>query len=165
MIAWFTAAALAAPAPELGFQLGPDVLAVRESARHDVAVGLRGSFTYSPRPWSTTVELMWAPRADHSDLLTYRTHHLAASALFEQALSPYATVFRAGIGPAVVMKASRFDLGSTSGGAARFEGGARLRVALDGPITGPLAWGWHTGMTIHPSGTDWDTGLSVGVMP
>ena len=160
---WLVGAALAAEPPKASVGAGLDLAALRGSARHDVAAGVRLWGTVSPQPWSATVEIAVVPHADRAGLYAYHTFDVDSSVLAEAVLAPHATAFRAGLGPALVLRTTTFVSGPTQAVDLGIEGGLRARVALDGRIGKTLAWSWHMGSTAHPSGVDWDTGVGFGV--
>ncbi len=160
---WLVSAALAAEPLDASVGAGVDLSALRGSARHDVAAGFRLWGTVSPQPWSATFEVAVIPHADHSGLYTYRTLDVDVSAIAEIVAAPHATAFRAGLGPALVVRTTTFVSDATKVANIGVEGGLRARVALDGPLGKHLAWSWHMGSTAHVSGVDWDVGLGLGV--
>lgn len=166
---WLVAASLAAEPMAGSVGVGLDLAAVRGSSRHDVAAGLRAWGTVSPQPWSATFEVAVVPHVDHTGLYTYRSLDVDTSALAEAVFAPHATAFRAGLGPALIVRTTTFRSDDLAAAGVALEGGVRARVALDGPLgkrkEGGLgvAWTWHMAGVAHPSGVDWDTGFGLGV--
>lgn len=166
---WLVTAALAAEPLDGSVGVGLDLTALRGSSRHDVAAGFRMWGTYSPRPWSATFEVALVPHADRTAMYTYRSLDVDTSALAEAVFAPHATSFRAGLGPALVVRTTTFVSDELEARGLTLEGGVRARVALDGPLGKRkesglgVAWSWHMAAIAHPSGVDWDTGFGLGV--
>lgn len=160
---WLVSAALAAEPMTASVGVGADLTALRGSARHDVAAGFRMWGTVSPQPWSATFEVALVPHQDATGLYSYHTLDADASALAEVVFAPHATAFRAGLGPALIVRTTTFVSDAAKVADIGVEGGLRARVALDGPLGKHLAWSWHMGSTMHLSGVDWDAGIGLGV--
>lgn len=160
---WLAAAALARDPMAGSIVVSADVVAQQDSSRHDVVGALRLAATYAPRPWGVRVEFGGGPFADRTDVFAFSGWRMAGAAVFEGVLAPHATAFHAGIGPAVAVRLVKFAADGVGASTTRVEGGARLRMGLDGPLGPTLAWSWHMGAVIRPSGSDWDTGLGLGV--
>lgn len=163
ILVWLTAIALAGEPLDGSIGVSADLVARQGAARHDVAGALQAWGTYSPGSWGLRAELGAGPSVDRTTLYSYTGWRFAGDALFEGILAPHATAFHAGIGPAIELRTIEFASDQLAAHATRAELGARLRVGLDGPLGSHLAWSWHMGTVIRPSGSDWDTGLGLGI--
>lgn len=163
ILAVFATAALAGEPLDGSIGLSADLVARQGSSRHDVAGALQAWGGYAAGQWGLLAEIGAGPSVDRTTLYRYSGWKFGGDLLVEGILAPHATAFHAGIGPAIALHTVQFASGDLSGHATRAEGGVRLRIGLDGPIGSHLAWSWHIGTVIRPSGSDWDAGLGLGI--
>lgn len=133
------------------------------SARHALTPGINAWVSAGPRPWSVTGEVSGLAESGTEDLYATSTVLLRTSATLDLALGTHATTFRVGIGPSVAWRLWSVDLDGAQNEGLAVEPGGRVRVALDGPIAGPVAWCWHVAATSRRLALDWDAGLGLGV--
>jgi hypothetical protein len=144
--------------------LEPSLAALRTSARHQFTPALGLWAGVAPRPWAVTGELMVTRQAG-SDGEHYRYVALGgrADVVGEWAIGSHATAFHVGAGPALGVRDERFEADGLSAREWAFDPGLRVRVALEGPLSGKLAFCWHLGATTRGPGVDWDVGLGLGI--
>ncbi|MCB9762322.1 MAG: hypothetical protein H6739_21160 [Alphaproteobacteria bacterium] len=160
-------AALAAPDDPVrtgAAGLSGGVIAVQSPARHTLAPTLGAWLDYGPGPFGIAGELGWTRRAKSTSLYDFDVHMVRAAALAEWVVGTRPLRFHAGAGLALSARAGQVGWNGADQGFVVLEPGARVRVALDGPLGRRLAWQWQVGTTSRGlRAWDYDTSLGLGV--
>lgn len=165
VILLFTATAWAGGFEAESAGIGGAMVGVPTSATYDVAPGFNAWFSADRGRLGLTGEVGFTATGSRTASARYLTLLPRIDALVELVLGTHATELRLGIGPALTVRSVSFHGGDRSVSDVRPMPGARIRLALQGPIAGKVGFGFWAGATTLGLQLGYDTGLGVSWRP
>jgi hypothetical protein len=140
--------------------LGPTLEGVPASASYEPAPGVGGWFSADRVHFGLTGEVGFTATGSRTSAVTYVTLLPRIDGLVEYVVRPHGTALRLGAGPALTLRLASIrtdDWGLTN---VRLDPGLRLRFALQGPIAGPVGFGFWVAGTAGVT-LAYDAGLGI----